>query len=276
VTSLSVEVELYDGKLGTAVFGRGLLLCATGDGSRKTTVSSSSKISLIRSLARLTSAGGVGVRFAFAFLFPDFREKMPDVQVWYLRFFTLPDRSGETFDLDRLLAGGSRLRDDSGSRGFWISALGVGVGEMPGEFDDQKCFRLVGGLPDAVIAGEPDADSGRFGRLIAVSAFSARAGPENSRVVASAVLGRSRGLSVSGEIGELIVRTDFGVGLAAMELMLPDSECPRIVEQLVSVSDEINDNGRGIISTLSANPTRGRAPGALSLRLGEAGGERLV
>jgi hypothetical protein len=41
---------------------------------------------------------------------------------------------------------------------------------------------------------------------------------------------------------------------------------PRIVELLPSVSDEIMDNGRGMTSTVSEKPTRGRTPGALSRR----------
>ena len=41
---------------------------------------------------------------------------------------------------------------------------------------------------------------------------------------------------------------------------------PRIVELLPSVSDEIMDNGRGMTSTVSEKPTRGRPPGALSRR----------
>lgn len=39
-----------------------------------------------------------------------------------------------------------------------------------------------------------------------------------------------------------------------------------MVELLPSVSDEIMDNGRGITSTVSEKPTRGRPPGALSRR----------
>ena len=49
-----------------------------------------------------------------------------------------------------------------------------------------------------------------------------------------------------------------------------------MVEVLHSVSDEIIDRGLGMTSTRSANPTRGRKPGALSLRLGEAGGDRAI
>jgi hypothetical protein len=41
---------------------------------------------------------------------------------------------------------------------------------------------------------------------------------------------------------------------------------PRTVELLPSVSDEIKDNGRGMTSTVSEKPTRGRTPGALSRR----------
>lgn len=52
---------------------------------------------------------------------------------------------------------------------------------------------------------------------------------------------------------------------------------PRIVELLPSVSDEIKDKGRGMTSTVSEKPTRGRTPGALSRRTrGEVGLELLL
>lgn len=106
-----------------------------------------------------------------------------------------------------------------------FSALGVGVGDRLGEFEDQKCFFLVGGLPELVTAGDPEAERGLLGRLIIDFAFSARSKPENSRVVGSAVLGRSGGLSMSVAMGELrFVDGVRGVGLAAIELILPDTE----------------------------------------------------
>lgn len=41
---------------------------------------------------------------------------------------------------------------------------------------------------------------------------------------------------------------------------------------LPSVSEEIIESGRGITSTVSENPTRGRVPEALARRRGEVGG----
>ena len=144
-----------------------------------------------------------------------------------------------------------------------------------GEFENQKCFFLVGGLPEVVTAGEPEADKGLLGRLTIDIAFSALAEAENNRVAVSAVLGRSGGLSTSRPVGELTSDIVRGVGLAAIEFILPDTEWPRMVEQLPSVSEEIKESGLGIISTRSAKPTRSRGPGMLSLRRGDDGGERL-
>jgi len=55
--------------------------------------------------------------------------------------------------------------------------------------------------------------------------------------------------------------------------MLPESEWPRTVEQLPSVSEEIRERGRGcgMTSTRSAKPTRGRIPDMLSLLWGDDG-----
>lgn len=108
--------------------------------------------------------------------------------------------------------------------GSSFSTFGVGVGDRVGEFENQKCFFLVGGLPELVTAGDPDADKGLFGRFIIDRAFSARAGAENSNVVGSAVLGLATGLSISALMGEMIFGVARGVGLVAIELILPDTE----------------------------------------------------
>lgn len=76
-----------------------------------------------------------------------------------------------------------------------------------------------------------------------------------------------RGLAISSSNVVLrdgvLIRTDAGLEVPALitEDMLLLTECPRIVENEPSVSDEIVDNGR-MYSTLSANPTRtlGTAP----------------
>jgi hypothetical protein len=186
----------------------------------------------------------------------------------------LPVRSGEVFGRGTV---GVASRDRS-VRESVRSSLGVGVGDELGEFEDQKCFFFVGGLPELCTAGELDAERGLFGRFTIERAFSARADPEKSKVAGSAVLGRTGVLSSSKGLGEFINITGLrGVGLAAIELILPETECPyRMVEQLPSVSEDINESGRGIISTRSAKPTRGRGPGLLSRRRGEDGVDRVL
>ncbi len=53
----------------------------------------------------------------------------------------------------------------------------------------------------------------------------------------------------------------LGVPMLIMDEMLLFSEWPRIVDNELSVSDEIVDSGRGMIVTLSSKPTRGRDGG---------------
>jgi hypothetical protein len=250
-------------------FGRAR--CATGDGSRSTTVSSASKISLIRSLCRRTKAGGVGTRLPpLALRFADLRENIPEVQVWYFRFFfKLVLRSGEVLGLG-LSVDLVVVRIGASTSGLGLSAVGVGDGEECCDGLNQKCFFLFGGLPDNVTDGDPDAESGRLG-MESVSSFSSRERTGDRSVDGSAVLGRCfGGLSPihRGRVGELTAEL-----LLAIELMLPDRLWPRTVEQLPSVSEEISDRGRGrgMTSTRSAKPTRGRAPFMLSLRWGEDG-----
>ena len=127
------------------------------------------------------------------------------------------------------------------ANGFGFSAVGVGDGVECCDGLNQKCFFLFGGLPDNVTDGDPDADNGRFG-MDRVSSFSSLDITGDSNVEGSAVLGRCfGGLSpnMRGLVGELTVELLF-----AIELMLPDSECPRTVEQLPSVSEEIRDRAR--------------------------------
>src|ERR1700712_4424825 len=77
----------------------------------------------------------------------------------------------------------------------------------------------------------------------------------------SAVCGRSLGASSS----KVVLRDGRAIrlaeGLAAPALMtedmLPETECPRIVDMELSVSDEIVESGR-MYSMRSENPTRAR------------------
>jgi hypothetical protein len=191
-----------------------------------TTVSSASKISLIRSLARRVNAGGVAtLLLALPCLLPDLREKMPEVQVWYfLFFFSVVARSG-----DVLGRGCSEKCEDCSS-----GVLSADSSLLAGRFGDgvccslglnQKCFFLLGGLPDRVTAGEPEADNGRLGRLTASSFADCRA-TLASKVAGSAVLGRGLATGSSmilGLVGELSVDELCGAWLA-IELMLPERE----------------------------------------------------
>jgi hypothetical protein len=52
------------------------------------------------------------------------------------------------------------------SMGSPCSALGVETGDPLLEWVNQKYFFLVGGLPELKLPGDPDAESGRFARLI--------------------------------------------------------------------------------------------------------------
>ena len=104
--------------------------------------------------------------------------------------------------------------------------MGVGLGENSAELVNQKCFFLVGGLPLFVMAGEPEADNGLFGKLTITESW---IGPVRPRpnVEGSAVTGLLRGL-ISDPIGLLKdcspAQDSRGVGLVAIELMLPDKE----------------------------------------------------
>lgn len=241
-----------------------------------TTVLSSSKISFNWALARRLR-GGVGVRFAFDFIDRGrpFRENMPCVHdLTAFLFFMLALRSGDVLGRASSSTGlGAKVWLAKGSA---FSALGVGLGEPSAELLDQKCFFLVGGLPLLVTAGEPEADSGRFGKVTTPDSCIGSERPRPN-VAGSAVTGLLRGLT-SEPIGLLNdcspAQERRGFGLVAMELILPEREWfPRIVEVLPSVSDDINDNGRGITSTVSEKPTLGRTPGALPRRRGDAVGD---
>jgi hypothetical protein len=105
------------------------------------------------------------------------------------------------------------------STGSLRSAVGVVTGEP---VLNQKCFFLVGGLPEVRVAGESDADKGLFGRLIMVRDLSFDDMPGDIVESASAVRGRS-GELIFESLEELITSAGRGVGLA-MELMLPDKE----------------------------------------------------
>lgn len=73
-----------------------------------------------------------------------------------------------------------------------------------------------------MVPGDPEADKGRLGRLIADSELSPEARMADNVERASAVCGRSGELLVD-SLEELITRVGRGVGLA-IELMLPDNE----------------------------------------------------
>ena len=72
-------------------------------------------------------------------------------------------------------------------------------------------------------AGEPEAESGRFGRLIIDIDLSVFELLDGKRSDGSAVFGLSCGLSISMRTGELTFEASRGVGLA-IELMLPETE----------------------------------------------------
>jgi hypothetical protein len=72
------------------------------------------------------------------------------------------------------------------------------------------------------------------------------------------------GSSSSGALSEgLDGRVDGGLGdpRLSTEDMLLLTECPRMVDMELSVSEEMVDSGLGMISTLSEKPTRGRDGG---------------
>ena len=140
----------------------------------------------------------MGVLFAFILdaRFEPFLEKMPD-QVWAFRFFTLSLRSGDVLGRVTSSVGVSTTGGSAVVMGSSLSALGVGVGDEWLEWLNQKCFFLVGGLPDPATAGDPEAESGLFGRLIIDMDLSALADSEKRSIAGSAVLGRSNGSSTS-------------------------------------------------------------------------------
>lgn len=195
----------------------------------------------------------------------------------------LAERSGEV--LGRTKGDGlTGAKVGSAEIGSVFSSDGVAFGELSLGGLNQKCFFLVEGLVGLVglvelvgRLGDADADTGLLATASSpgeILFFSKLAEPG---VAASAVLGRRLGLPSS------LVRTKVGAdcvgGLAAAkELILPVREwVPRIVELLPSVSDEIKDKGRGMTSTVSEKPTRGRTPGALSRRTcGEVAPELLL
>jgi hypothetical protein len=176
----------------------------------------------MRSLVRRTNAGGVATRLpALAFRLADLRENMPEVQVWYFRFFfILVLRSGDVLGLwlsiERVAV---RLR--AWGSGSAFSAVGVDDGEECWDCVNQKCFLLFGGLSDNVTDGDPEADKGRLG-IDSVSSFSSLDMTGDNRVAGSAVLGRCFGglsLIERGLVGELTAEL-----LLAIELILPESE----------------------------------------------------
>lgn len=77
-------------------WGDGRALFATGDDSRSTIVSSASNISLRRSLGLRIKEGCFGCASGLGLLaLLSFLEKIPDVQVWYLRLLEEEDISPE-------------------------------------------------------------------------------------------------------------------------------------------------------------------------------------
>jgi hypothetical protein len=115
---------------------------------------------------------------------------------------------------------------------------------------------------------ESDAESGLFSRLNLPRESSVGGSIWRLEPIASAVLGLCAGPFSLGS-GEGV---DLGAGLP-QDVMLPVKEWfPRIVDVLPSVSEEIIDNGRGITSIVSENPTRVRVPVAQARRCGEVGG----
>jgi hypothetical protein len=179
--------------------------------------------------------------------FSDFLEKIPDVQVWYLRFLetdSLEDVRGRISSPDGRASERGELKTSMGSLG---STRGVAAGELLLEWLNQKYFFLLGGLPEVNVPGDPEADRGRLGRLI-MDRFLSEAMPDDKVDKASAVFGLSGETEVLVE--DVTTTIGLGVGLAAIELMLPDREWqPRMVELLPSVSDEIMDKGLGMTST---------------------------
>lgn len=229
-----------------------------GESSRSTTVLSASKISFSLSLSCLRRAGGVAVRLDFlADLCFDFLENMPAVQVWYFLRLCDEGRSGAVLGRARV-SFGTVISCETDSKGSSRSSLGVGVGVDSLPYVDQKCFFFRGGLPLVDSIGELEADNGLFGIESKFSSLVGSIADNNNE--ASAVFGRR--LNIDSPLGMLIESLDSvdieWPGLA-IELILFDNECPRMVELLLSVSEDIIDNGRGITWTFSEKSTvRGR------------------
>jgi hypothetical protein len=198
-------------------------LVDTGEGSRITIVSSASKISFKWSLGVLVNGGGAGIVPLLTLLerFSDFLEKIPDVHVWYFRFLDVDapdDVRGRDSSPEGRETGASELKTSIGSP---RSALGVVNGEPPPDWLNQKYFFLLGGLPELRVPGDPEADSGRLGRLIIDKVLS-EAMRSDKVERASAVLGLSGETCAS--FDGLTMNVGFGAGLAAIELMLPETE----------------------------------------------------
>jgi len=139
-------------------------------------VSSASKISFSLSLGRLFKTGGLGAGDCFTLpeRFSDFLEKIPEVHVWYFRFreeVASPEdvlgRAQSPNTSNRFGVGGEAATKTS--TGLQFSALGVAKGEMLLVWLSQKYFFLLGGLPELKLPGDPEADKGRFGRLMTSS-----------------------------------------------------------------------------------------------------------
>jgi len=147
-----------------------------------------------------------------------------------------------------------------------------------------ECFllcsvRLRGGCSGStkVVRGDAaaDSDNGRFrlcdDRLFSHSpSFSTRLLiSTDDRALDFGSL--SRGAPIDGRVG----RAEGGLGLPKLktEDMLLLTEWPRIVESELSVPEEMVDSGRGMISTLSEKPTRGRDGGLTGASSTESSGE---
>jgi hypothetical protein len=132
------------------------------------------------------------------------------------------------------------------------------LGEDPSDVVSwpKKPHFLAGNLGLVGVVGIASISSGfelvrrGFGRLSGVGEVSRL--PSN---LGPALLGLSIPLSLgtrcSRESGEEEVPPD------TMDVRLPETECPRIVT-VEELSLDTRDNGRGMISTLSENPTRAR------------------
>lgn len=85
--------------------------------------------------------------------------------------------------------------------------------------------------------------------------------------IAPAVLGRDSGILRDGladngreETGSI----GADAGPETIDDILPETECPGLAVIVLDVSLETRDNGRGMYSMLSENPTRARGAGFVS------------